>query len=122
MVVIFFILCVIIGSYLFITDSKRVKRMAESELSRVLGGEVTVEKAKLSIFEGLRLENVQVYVDDHPDKSDPQARLFSAATFLVSYDLKALLTGELKVTQIVAIDPHVQLVEDLDTGRWNYRA
>src|SRR5512138_3489395 len=63
MLCVFVLLCAIIGTYLFVTDSRRVQRMAESELSRLLGGPVTVGKAKLSIFEGLRLENVNVFVD-----------------------------------------------------------
>lgn len=119
MLCIFVLLCAIIGAYLYVTDAKRVRRLAESELSRLLGGPVTVEKAKLSIFEGLRLENVNVFVDR--ENALPQSRLFSAATFLVSYDPKALLTGNLKLTQIIAIDPQVQLIEDLDTGKWNYQ-
>src|SRR4051794_7448376 len=83
MLSIFVLLCALIGAYLYVTDAKRVRRMAESELSRMLGGTVTVAKAKLSIFEGLRLENVHVYVDPQG-----QSRLFSAALFLVNYDAK----------------------------------
>src|SRR3954447_6362843 len=76
MLSIFILLCAIIGSYLFVTDAKRVKRLAESELSRLIGGPVTVGKAKLSIFEGLRLENVHVYIDETRTE-DPRSRLFS---------------------------------------------
>src|SRR5205814_842189 len=47
--------------------------------------------------------------------------LFSAAQFLVNYDFRALLTGRLRLTQIVAVDPHVKLTENLDTGKWNYQ-
>src|SRR5436309_2007311 len=116
MLAIFALLCSLIGAYLFVTDSRRVKRLAETELSKLVGGPVTVGRAKLSLFEGLRLEYVNVYVDA---TGDPDALLFSANTFLVNYDLKALLTGTLRLTQIVAVSPHVQLIENLDTGRWN---
>src|SRR5687768_8685253 len=63
MLIIFVLLCALIGAYLFVTDVTRVREMAESELSRLLGGPVTVGRAKLSIFEGLRLERVQVFTD-----------------------------------------------------------
>src|SRR5438309_1924046 len=118
MLAIFFLLCSIIGGYLFVTDSRRVKVLAEQELSRLVGGNVTVGRAKLSLFEGLRLEYVHVYVDD---QARPDSLLFDANTFLVNYDARALLTGKLRLTQIVAIDPHVHLSENLDNGKWNYQ-
>jgi hypothetical protein len=120
MMLIFMFLCATIGAYLFVTDVKRVQYMAEQELSRLLGGQVSIGRAKLSIFEGLRLERVQVFTSSKWD--DPRAKFFSANTFLVNYDAKALLTGRLRLTQIIAIDPQVQLIEDLDTGRWNYQS
>jgi hypothetical protein len=64
MLLVFALLCALIGGYLFITDSRRVKVMAENELSKLIGGPVVVGRAKLSLFEGLRLEYVNVYVDD----------------------------------------------------------
>src|SRR5438552_3083732 len=118
MIVLFALLCSIIGGYLFITDARRVKAMAENELSKLVGGPVTVGRAKLSLFEGLRLEFVNVYVDN---KEQPDSLLFSANQFLVNYDARALLTGRLRLTQIVAVDPHVKLTENLDTGKWNYQ-
>jgi hypothetical protein len=118
MLLIFVLLCSIIGAYLFITDSRRVKAMAQSELSRILGGQVIVGSAKLSIFEGLRLEHVKVLVDR---KDFTDSTLFEANAFWLNYDPRLLLAGRLKVTQIVAIDPRVKLTENLDTGRWNYQ-
>src|SRR3954466_8061117 len=118
MLLIFVLLCSIIGAYLFITDSRRVKSMAQNELSRILGGQVIVGSAKLSIFEGLRLDHVKVLVDREDEKD---STLFEANTFLLNYDPRLLLAGRLKVTQIVAIDPRVRLTENLDTGRWNYQ-
>src|ERR1041385_3087066 len=56
----FFTSC--IGAYLYITDSRRVKQMAETYLTRILGGPVEVQSAKLSIFEGLRLNKIKVRV------------------------------------------------------------
>ena len=47
MLLVFVLLCSVIGAYLFITDARRVKNMAQNELSRILGGTVSVGSAKL---------------------------------------------------------------------------
>jgi hypothetical protein len=117
MLLLFVLLCSIIGGYWYLTDARRVRAMAESYLSNLIGGQVRVGNATLSIFEGLRLDNVTVYVDS---SKSPDSAIFSAQTFLVRYNPRSLLNGRLEATQIVAIDPHVWLTEDLDTGHWNY--
>ena len=78
MLALFAVLCTIIGGYLWITDARRVRALAESELGKIIGGPVSVGRAKLSLFEGLRLENVSVYVDN---SGDHDACVFSANTF-----------------------------------------
>src|ERR1051326_14100 len=59
MSVLLVLLCLIIWGYWTITDSTRVKDMAEKYLSDILGGQVTVGHATLSVFEGLRLDNIE---------------------------------------------------------------
>src|SRR5947207_1191289 len=117
MIAIFVLLCAIIGGYGFLTDSNRVREMAEKYLSDTLGGRVHIGQATLSIFEGLRLDDVRVQVGD---PKSPDAQLFSAATFLVEYSPNALLRGKVDAWRIVAIDPRVTLTENLDTHLWNY--
>src|SRR5271167_2709900 len=75
-------LAIIIFGYIYLTDAQRVRSMASSYLSELLGGEVTIGKANLSIFEGLRLDDVTLRVDksNHPDSI-----IFHARTFLVRY-------------------------------------
>ena len=109
----------VIGAYWFLTDSTRVRRMCESYLSQLTGGQVHVRHAALSIFEGLRLEGVSVRVDSF-EKLDSQ--LFDVQTVLIKYNPESILSGKLEATQIVAIDPRVELCENLDahTLRWNY--
>src|SRR6478735_5969479 len=63
MIVIFLILCSLIGAYQYFTNATRVRQQAEQYLAKITGGYVTVRNASLSIFEGLRLEQVSVYVD-----------------------------------------------------------
>ena len=108
----------IIWGYWTITDPDRVRNMAQAYLSQIVGGRVSVGKASLSIFEGLRLEGVNVDVDDR-DRAD--SRIFTARTFIVRASPRALLTGNIEAAQILAVAPQVHLCEDLDTGEWNYR-
>src|SRR5438045_1613056 len=80
------------------TDSNRVKQMAESYLSDVVGGPVEVGVANLSIFQGLRLENVTVYTSR---SRSADSVLFSAKTLWVRYDPRVMVRGKLEATQIL---------------------
>ena len=80
MIVLFLILSGLIGTYRYFTNENRVRAQAEQYLTRLTGGEVSVRRATLSIFEGLRLDDVRVYTD--ASKSD-NALIFSASTFLI---------------------------------------
>jgi hypothetical protein len=111
------LLCLIIGAYAYITDSERVRGMAQSYLSSLVGGPVEVGAATLSIFEGLRLDDVKVYVDD---RRTSDSLLFSAQTFLIKYDPATMIAGHLEATEIVAQKPQVHLAENRDIGEWNY--
>jgi hypothetical protein len=111
------LLCLIIGAYAYITDSERVRGMAQSYLSSLVGGPVEVGGATLSIFEGLRLDDVKVYVDDQRTRD---SLLFSAQTFLIKYDPRNMIAGHLEATEIVAQKPQVHLAENRDIGEWNY--
>ncbi|MGB7159770.1 MAG: hypothetical protein WBD40_17015, partial [Tepidisphaeraceae bacterium] len=119
MLTLLLVLCLVIGGYLHYTDADRVRSMAQSYLSRILRGRIEIGAAKLSIFEGLRLQDVRVYVD--PTNEAPDATLFTAEAFILKYDPRVLITGRLEADQIIAIEPHVRLTENIDTGKWNYQ-
>src|SRR5208282_2661252 len=118
MAIVLLFLAIIIFGYIYLTDAQRVRSMASAYLSDLLGGEVTIGKANLSIFEGLRLDDVTLRVDKG---YQPDSIIFHARTFLIRYHLTELLAGRLSATQIIAIDPVVMLVEDSQTHRWNYQ-
>lgn len=117
MILLLIVLCTVIGGYGYLTDSERVRFMAESYLSSLTGGRVTMGGATLSVFEGLRLDDVKVYVDDG-EAAD--SLMFSAQTFVISYDPRTMLAGRLEATQIIAQKPHVHLTENVDDGTWNW--
>jgi hypothetical protein len=107
---------VILG-YSYVTDSRRVRGMAEKYLSQVMGGRVSVGGATLSVFEGLKLDEVRVYVDDG---GRPDSLIFSAKTFILKYDPGKIIAGQLEAEQIIAQKPYVYLTQDTRTGEWNF--
>jgi len=107
-----------IALYWFLTDSDRVRVMAEKYLSEMIHGRVTVHKARLSVFEGLRLEGVEMYLDS---AKQPGSRLLSARMFQVKASARALLRGRLEASQILAIQPVIYLCENVDENDWNFR-
>ncbi len=125
MLALFVILTSTIGVYAFLTDARRVRDMAEQYLTQLSGSQVTVGRATLSIFEGLRLDDVRVYAEPL-GKVDPKSiralPIFSASRFQITYDLREMLRGKLEATRIVATNPRVLLAEDLDAGVWNYQS
>jgi hypothetical protein len=112
------VLCLIIGGYGYLTDSARVRAMAQSYLSGLIGGRVEVGSARLSIFEGLRLEDVTVDVDE--EGGAPDTVLLHAQTIVVLYDPRAMLAGRLEATQIIAEKPRVMMTVDSASNSWNY--
>jgi len=112
------ILVVLIGGYLFVTDPDRVRNISQKYLSQLTGGPVRVERASLSIFEGLRLDGIRIQVDDS-DK--PESLLLEAKSLHIGYNPAALLFGRIEATRILALEPRVHLVENLDAGLWNFQ-
>jgi hypothetical protein len=108
----------VIFAYGYLTNPVRIRTMAQTYLSNVVGGPVEVGNATLSIFQGLRLDNVKVKVDR---SNRPDSVLLTAQTFLLRYNLRAMLGGDLEARQIIVINPRLYLSEDLDTGQRNYQ-
>jgi hypothetical protein len=113
-------LCALIVGYAFVTDSNRVRQQAEAYLSRLVGGQAHVQSATLSLFEGLRLEGVTIRTPDQAEGANsPDAVLFTARSLSIDYNPLFLLLGRISATSIIAVDPHVRLTEDVQSGTWN---
>jgi hypothetical protein len=108
----------LITSYWAITDPIRLRGMAQAYLSDLIGGQVSVGSASLSLLEGLRLSDVKVHADA---LHAPDALVFEADAIDIGYDPTSLLRGRLEATRIVATGPHVHLVVSTATGRWNFQ-
>jgi hypothetical protein len=118
MFVLLVVLSGLIGTYAYVTNSHRVRGMAERYLSQLLGGPVEVRRATLSMFEGLRLDDVKVHLASDSLNQPP---IFSADTFIVRYSVRQLLAGRIEATEIIVRRPHVQLTQDLDALIRSYR-
>ena len=118
------LLTLLIVGYAYVTDGGRVRGQAETYLSRLVGGPVHVERATLSLFEGLRLEGVSVAAPPRPDAGDddePEKPIFTARSVRIDYDPLQLLAGRIEAARVVAVDPHVRLVEDIGDETWNFQ-
>ena len=120
MAVLLVFLSSVIASYWALTDPVRLRAMAQTYLSELVGGPVSVRTASLSLLQGLRLNDVTVRAPGAKGAAD--AEVFHADAIDIGYDPAALLRGRLVATRIVATGPHVTLVESTDAGGgWNYQ-
>lgn len=104
----------VVGLYVRLTNPDRVRAMAVSFLSRGIEGKIEIGQARLSLFEGLQLRNVTVSAIG--ERSG--ATVFSAPLLEIHFSPSTLITGEITSAQVVATEPEVFLVEDVDRGRW----
>lgn len=105
----------VIAGYGYVTDAERVRDLSQRFLTQLSGGNVTVDKAALSIFEGLRLDGIRITIG--PDKEP----FFDARTLHISYNPLALLRGRVEADRVLAIEPHWYVVEDVDRKLWNFQ-
>lgn len=117
------LLATVIAAYVYWTEPSRVRGLAEGFLTRVVDGDISIGQAKLSIFEGLQLDDVQIKLRDAEDRlPDSPRAVISAKRLLISYSTLDLLRGSLNSGRVVAIEPEVYLVEDVATGRWSVQS
>ena len=102
----------------YATRPARISRMAETLLSNVLGGNVSVASGHLSLAGTLLLSDVRVQTD--PTSNGYPLPLFSADQIEARFDWLSLLAGQLRATQLTAIRPTLYLVEDRQADHWNY--
>ncbi|MGC8625604.1 MAG: AsmA-like C-terminal region-containing protein [Phycisphaerae bacterium] len=111
------LLALLIGTVWYLTNPKRLSVMSGLLLSHVLGANVTVHNAALSWTGMLRLTGVRLRTN--PGKV-PATTLFSADQVQVRFNWLGLVSGRLHASEITAIRPMLNLVDDLDTRQWNY--
>jgi hypothetical protein len=117
----FVVLVGLIAVYMWVTDATRVRGMAQQYLTELLGGKVQIGSASLTIFQGLKLENVTLWVDwPQPNGAVDHRMLFKAQTLSVDYNPAVLMAGRIEATRIIATDPSIELSQDVQSKRWSY--
>lgn len=93
----------------------RIKDLAASELSKVLGREVKIAKASFNIFTGLKLENVSI-AERHPHIKRP---FVAAEAIELHYDLWPLLRRQIVIRRIGLTKPEI-FVQKEPSGDYNF--
>lgn len=115
------------AAYRYITDEHRLRGYAERWLADFSGGQARVERVEIAPFGGLHLVGVTIATPDEtgffpPAASSEDRVLFSAATVLLRLQPFSMITGDLVVPQIIAVNSKLTLVERESDGLSNWEA
>ena len=113
------ILVMMVGGGWYLANPRRISQMAGILLSHVLGGHVTVATGRVSLAGTIELSGVRLRTRN---SHGPAATIFSADRVQVRFNWLSLLNGHLRATQLTAVHPVLNLVDNRDTGRWNYQS
>jgi len=112
-------------AYQYFTSDERIRRQAANFLTQFTGGEVRIGQARFSFFGGVALRDVMIALPGHIDfdptaRSLEERRIFTARNLRLHHEPFALLTGRLKVVEIVADHPTVTLVKNPGHPTYTY--
>ncbi|MHC4795853.1 MAG: hypothetical protein ACYTF1_04330 [Planctomycetota bacterium] len=112
-------------TYRQLTDEDRLRRFAERWLEDFTGGEAIIDQVRFDMFRGLDLVGVKLAVAESPP-FDPQDNTFEGRTIFRSSTLFfrlnpfSIVSGELVVPEIVAVDPELTLLKRKSDGLANW--
>ena len=101
--------------YWHLTNDARVRRQVIAYLQRRTGGRVEIGQAQFSLFQGISVRRLRVYLSE----DDPEPFFEAPKVHLDHRPSSLLFRGRLEVTEIVCVHPRVTLVEDVATGHLN---
>lgn len=124
-----FLLLIVLGGlgYRAVTDEDRLRRYAEQWLANFSGGDVRIARVDFNLFGGLHLVGVTIAVPEEAEffpgtVTVDERTLFSASTVLLRLQPFSIITGDLAVPQIVAVNPRLTLIGRADGGESNWAA
>ncbi len=95
--------------------SPKLKAMALAKAKSALGREVTIERVRIILLRGIRLDGV-VVANSEGFTKEP---FFSGKRIVVKYELLPLLRRELVIKKAVLLEPKI-LLERNRAGVWNF--
>jgi hypothetical protein len=100
----------------FLTNDSRIRREARDTLESLTTADVDIERAQFSLFEGIRLHGVKVRIRE----SNSPEHFFTAREVVLKHNPWALLLrARLEPTEIVCLEPVVNLEYDRDSQTSN---
>ncbi len=95
--------------------SPKLKDLALAKAKPILGREVTIERVRIILLRGIRLDKVTVA----NRKGFAKEPLFEGKRIVVKYELLPLLHRELVIKKVVLLEPKI-LLERNRKGVWNF--
>ncbi len=106
--------CAAAWFYFVVMSPTRLAALVQGELASYVNGRIEIGSVRLSLFEGVVLDDVRVY--DGPGR---EARLVAQARRVVAaHKFAPLLAGQFVVTGVEVLDAELRVRED-SKGRWN---
>ncbi len=109
-------------AYRWATDPQRVRAVAVRYLEALTGADVSVDRARFSMFGGIELSGVRVCEPDPPPGLTNPEPILTCADLRLRHAPLAALTGRLVAEEIVALRPTLNVCRDTATGRFNVSA
>lgn len=97
-----------------ITSSK-LKDLALAKAKPILGREVTIERVRIILLRGIRLDGITIANREGFAKQP----LFEGKRIVVKYELLPLLRKELIIKKVILLEPKI-LLERNKKGEWNF--
>jgi len=95
--------------------SPKLKDLALAKAKPILGREVNIERVRIVLLRGIRLDKVTVA----NKKGFAKEPLFSGKRIVVKYELLPLLHRELVIKKVILLEPKI-LLERNRKGVWNF--
>lgn len=113
--------------YQRITSESRLRNYAEIWLEGFTGGDARIERVEFDLFRGMTLVGVTVAVPEHPPfnpgNNSLEARtIFRSSSLFLRLRPLSVITGDLVVPEVVAVQPELTLVRRLSDGLGNWQA
>lgn len=114
------------ASYLYNTRDEAIRQRVIAILEEATAGEVKVVQAHFRMFGGISLDHMEISVP-YDDQLDPTAKdsfsrqIFSASSVALIHNPWRLLLGSLTIEHIIAAEPTITLVHNVDTGLRNWQ-
>ena len=121
------LLILAVVGYNRVTSEARLRGFAERWLEGFSGGQVHIDRLQFNLFSGLQLVGVRIVPPPQaeffpPDTPQEEQVLFSAGTLFLRLRPLSIISGNLVVPEIIAVNPKLTLVQRAPDGLSNWQA